>query len=101
MHTWAGARRMNPSDHFPPNRIGYGARPPHPRWPNEARVAVSIVLNYEEGGEYCVLHGDAHSESVLTDVAADPLPNARNLNVESNFEYGSHVGFWQIIRLLP
>jgi allantoinase len=91
---------MKPSDHYPRDLIGYGARPPHPRWPNEARVAVSIVLNYEEGGEYCVLHGDAHSESVLTDVGADPLPNARNLNVESNFEYGSRVGFWEIMRIL-
>jgi allantoinase len=58
------------------------------------------VLNYEEGGEQCVLHGDAHSESVLTDVGGEPLPNARNLNVESNFEYGSRVGFWEIMRIL-
>ncbi len=91
---------MKPSDHYPRDLIGYGARPPHPRWPHEARVAVSIVLNYEEGGEYCVLHGDVHSESVLTDVGADPLENARNLNVESNFEYGSRVGFWEIMRIL-
>ncbi len=91
---------MKPSDHYPRDLIGYGARPPHPRWPHEARVAVSIVLNYEEGGEHCVLHGDAHSESVLTDMAADPLRNARNLNVESNFEYGSRVGFWEIMRIL-
>ena len=59
-----------------------------------------FVLNYEEGGENCVLHGDAHSESVLTDVGGDPLPNARNLNVESTFEYGSRVGFWEIMRIL-
>ena len=59
------------------------------------------MLNYEEGGEYCVLHGDAHSESVLTDLGAvTALPNARDLNVESNFEYGSRVGFWEIMRLL-
>jgi allantoinase len=81
--------------------IGYASRAPHPRWPNEARIAVSLVLNYEEGGEACVLHGDAHSESVLTDLGAvDALPGARNLNVESNFEYGSRVGFWEIMRLL-
>jgi len=91
---------MAPSDHYPRDLIGYGARPPHAGWPHEARVAVSIVLNYEEGGEYCVLHGDAHSESVLTDVGADPLENARNLNVESIFEYGSRVGFWEIMRIL-
>ena len=91
---------MKPSDPYPRDLIGYGARPPHADWPHGARVAVSFVLNYEEGGEYCVLHGDAHSESVLTDVGADPLPNARNLNVESNFEYGSRVGFWEIMRIL-
>ncbi len=91
---------MNSPGPYPRDLIGYGASPPHPHWPNDAKIAVSLVLNYEEGGESCVLHGDAHSESVLTDVGAEPLPNARNLNVESNFEYGSRVGFWQIMRLL-
>jgi allantoinase len=91
---------MNPPDHYPRDLIGYGPNPPHARWPRESRVAVSIVLNYEEGGESCVLHGDAHSESVLTDVGGEPLQNARNLNVESNFEYGSRVGFWEIMRIL-
>jgi allantoinase len=91
---------MNSSGPYPRDLIGYGASPPHPHWPNDAKIAVSLVLNYEEGGESCVLHGDPHSESVLTDVGAEPLRNARNLNVESNFEYGSRVGFWQIMRLL-
>jgi allantoinase len=91
---------MDPSDPYPRDLIGYGANPPHARWPQGARIAVSIVLNYEEGGESCVLHGDTHSESVLTDVGGEPLPNARNLNVESNFEYGSRVGFSAIIRIL-
>jgi allantoinase len=91
---------MNSSGPYPRDLIGYGASPPHPRWPNDAKIAVSVVLNYEEGGESCVLHGDAHSESVLTDVGGEPLRNARNLNVESNFEYGSRVGFWQIMRML-
>src|SRR5258708_22699647 len=100
MPTWTGSAHMGPSDPYPRDLIGYGARPPHAGWPRGARVAVSIVLNYEEGGEYCVLHGDGHSESVLTDVGADPLENARNLNVESNFEYGSRVGFWEIMRIL-
>jgi len=59
------------SDSYPRDLIGYGSRPPHPRWPHNARIAVSIVLNYEEGGEHCVLHGDAHSESVLTDVGVE------------------------------
>src|ERR1700689_3226407 len=85
---------------YPRDLIGYAANPPQVRWPNDARVAVSFVLNYEEGGEYCVLHGDAHSEYVLTDVGGDPLPDARNLNIESIFEYGSRVGFWELMRLL-
>ncbi|HVN45698.1 MAG TPA: polysaccharide deacetylase family protein [Steroidobacteraceae bacterium] len=86
---------------YPRDLIGYGAHPPEPRWPGGAHLAVSLVLNYEEGGEACVLHGDAHSESVLTDLGAvAALPDARNLNVESNFEYGSRVGFWELSRLL-
>ena len=77
---------MSPKDHYPRDLIGYGSRPPHPHWPGEARIAVSLVLNYEEGGEACVLHGDAHSESVLTDLGAvEALPGVRTLNVESLF----------------
>ena len=92
---------MPAPESYPRDLIGYGARAPDPHWPGEARIAVSLVLNYEEGGEACVLHGDAHSESVLTDLGAvEALPGARNLNVESNFEYGSRVGFWEIMRLL-
>jgi len=86
---------------YPRDLIGYGANVPTVRWPDDARIAVSLVLNYEEGGEACVLHGDTHSESVLTDLGAvPPLTGARDLNVESNFEYGSRVGFWQIMQLL-
>ena len=91
---------MTGSDNYPRDLRGFGRQPPDPRWPDGARIAVSIVLNYEEGGESCVLHGDSHSESVLTDIGAEPLPNARNLNVESLFEYGSRVGFWEIMRVL-
>ncbi len=92
---------MTASESYPRDLVGYGSRPPHPHWPDEARVAVSVVLNYEEGGEHCILHGDAHSESVLTDLGAvEPLSAARHLNVESNFEYGSRVGFWEVMRLL-
>jgi allantoinase len=91
---------MTGPDIYPRDLVGYGPRPPNPSWPDGARIAVSIVLNYEEGGESCILHGDSHSESVLTDVGAEPLPNARNLNVESLFEYGSRVGFWEIMRVL-
>jgi putative urate catabolism protein len=86
---------------YPRDLIGYAGQPPHPAWPGGARIAVSVVLNYEEGGEYCVLHGDAHSESVLTDLGAvTPLQGERDLLVESHFEYGSRVGFWEIMRLL-
>lgn len=91
---------MSASEPYPRDLVGYGSRPPHPHWPGEARIAVSLVLNYEEGGESCVLDGDSHSESVLTDVGAVPLPGVRNMNVESLFEYGSRVGFWEILRVL-
>jgi putative urate catabolism protein len=92
---------VDPIDSYPRDLIGYAAEPPQARWPNDARIAVSIVLNYEEGGESCVLHGDAHSESSVTDLGAvEALAGARDLDVESNFEYGSRVGLWQIMRLL-
>lgn len=91
---------MSASEPYPRDLVGYGSRPPHPHWPGEARIAVSLVLNYEEGGESCVLDGDSHSESVLTDVGAVSLPGVRNMNVESLFEYGSRVGFWEILRVL-
>jgi allantoinase len=93
----------NPNDTagaYPRDLVGYAGAPPDPQWPGDARIAVSLVLNYEEGGEYNILHGDAHSEYVLTDVGAQPLADARNLNVESTFEYGSRVGFWELMRLL-
>ena len=92
---------MTAKENYPRDLTGYGAHPPHPRWPDDACIAVSVVLNYEEGAEACVLHGDAHSESVLTDLGStEALPGARNLNVESLFEYGSRVGLWEIMRLL-
>src|SRR5437660_12605218 len=92
---------MNPSELYPRDLVGYGARAPHPHWPGEARIAVSLVLNNEEGAEACVRHGDATSESVLTDlVAIEPLPAARNLKVESNSKYAIPLGFWEIRRLL-
>ena len=91
---------MSPPEYYPRDLIGYGPRPPQVRWPGDAKIAVSIVLNYEEGGECSVLHGDSYSEAVLTDIAGAPLKDARNLNVESNFEYGSRVGFWEIMRIL-
>ncbi len=80
--------------------IGYGAHPPHPRWPGDARIAVQIVMNYEEGGENCLLHGDGQSEAYLQEVVGtQPLVGQRNLSVESVYEYGSRAGFWRLMRL--
>lgn len=92
---------MNDAAPYPRDLIGYGAEPPVADWPGGARIAVSIVVNYEEGGEYSILHGDAHSETALTDLdRPEALMGLRHLNVESMFEYGSRVGFWEIMRLL-
>ncbi len=85
---------------FPRNMIGYGRNPPDPRWPGDARVAVQFVVNYEEGGENCVLHGDAASEAFLSEiVGAEPWPGQRNVNMESIYEYGSRAGFWRLWHL--
>ena len=78
--------------------IGYGRETPDPRWPGGARVAVQFVLNYEEGGERSVLLGDDSSEAFLTEEPTAPLPGLRNLNVESQYEYGSRAGFWRLHR---
>jgi len=84
---------------YPRDMAGYGATPPHPRWPGGARVAVQFVLNYEEGAENCVLHGDPASEVFLSEiVAAQPFP-ARHMSMESLYEYGSRAGVWRILRL--
>src|SRR6266436_6678727 len=79
---------------------GYGARLPHPRWPGNARVAVSIALNYEGGGECTILDGDASSESMLTDIGFPQVAGARSVLVESAFEYGSRRGVWRLLRIL-
>jgi allantoinase len=82
------------------NLIGYGATPPDPRWPGGARLALSFVLNYEEGGERSVLEGDAESESYLQEVVgAPPVVGARSLTTESMFEFGSRAGFWRVHRI--
>ncbi|MFI1286766.1 allantoinase PuuE [Streptomyces sp. NPDC020858] len=81
--------------------VGYGAEPPHAAWPGGARVAVSLVLNYEEGGEQNVLEGDRASEGFLHElVGAPPVVGGRDLNVESMFAYGSRAGFWRVRRTL-
>ncbi|MFD2646936.1 allantoinase PuuE [Devosia albogilva] len=85
---------------YPRDMHGYGPNPPHADWPGGAHVAVQFVLNYEEGGENCILHGDAASEAFLVDVlGAAPWPGQRHANVESMYEYGARAGFWRLHRL--
>jgi putative urate catabolism protein len=85
---------------YPRDLVGYGGSPPHPHWPGEARVALSFVLNYEEGGETSILHGDAASEVYLHEVPGlVPLAGRRDPSVESVYEYGSRAGFWRVRRL--
>ena len=80
---------------------GYGATPPQANWPNGAKIAVQIVLNYEEGGENNILHGDAASEAFLSEITgAQPWPGQRHWNMESLYEYGSRAGFWRVHRML-
>ena len=80
--------------------IGYGRTPPFADWPNDARVAVQFVINYEEGGENNILHGDAASEAFLSEiVGAAPWPGMRHMNMESIYEYGSRAGFWRLHRM--
>jgi putative urate catabolism protein len=83
---------------YPRDLIGYGRNPPHADWPNRARVAVQFVLNYEEGGENCVLHGDAGSEQFLSEIVGAASYPDRHLSMESIYEYGSRVGVWRILR---
>ncbi len=89
------------SEPYPRDLVGYGPEPPHARWPGEARICVSLVIAVEEGSEYSILHGDAHCESILSEVAGlVPRPGAREPNIESMYEYGSRAGYWRILRAL-
>lgn len=91
---------MTDAASYPRDLIGYGRKPPDPKWPGGARVAVQFVVNYEEGGENCILHGDAASEAFLSDVlGAQPWTGQRHMNVESMYEYGSRAGFWRLWRM--
>ena len=84
---------------YPRDMRGYGRWPPHPQWPGGARLALQFVINYEEGGENCILHGDEASEALLSEiVGAAPLPGMRHVNMESIYEYGSRAGFWRLHR---
>ncbi len=85
---------------YPRDLSGYAGNPPAAGWPGKARVAVQFVLNVEEGGENCILHGDAASESFLSEtVGATPIENARHLSMESVYEYGARAGVWRILDL--
>jgi putative urate catabolism protein len=84
---------------YPRDMIGYGAAPPHPRWPDDARLALQFVINYEEGAENSVLHGDPAAEAFLSEIiGAQPIVGARHMNIESLYEYGSRAGFWRLYR---
>jgi len=85
---------------YPRDMIGYGATPPQARWPSGAKLAVQFVINYEEGGENNILHGDTTSEAFLSEmVGADPWPGQRHPSMESIYEYGSRVGIWRLLEL--
>src|SRR5512145_2394755 len=90
---------LNTSD-YPRDLVGYGPKRPKPKWPGSARVALQFVLNYEEGGENSVLHGDKASEAFLSEiVGAQPLEGVRHMSMESIYEYGSRVGVWRLLDL--
>ncbi len=88
-------------DFYPRDMRGYGRTTPDPQWPKGARLAVQLVLNYEEGGESCILDGDPASEAFLSEIiGAAPVAGMRHMNMESIYEYGSRAGFWRLHRLL-
>ena len=84
---------------YPRDMVGYGEIAPDPKWPNESKIAVQFVLNYEEGGENNVLHGDEHSEVFLSEIIGAVPYKSRHLSMESIYEYGSRAGFWRLHRL--
>ena len=89
-----------PDTPYPRDLRGYGQHPPDPVWPGDARIAVQFVVNYEEGAENCVLHGDSAAEAFLSDiVGAEPVADQRHMNMESLYEYGARAGFWRLHRM--
>ena len=90
---------MSNYEHYPRDLIGYGRTPPHPQWPGKARIALQFVLNYEEGAENSVLHGDAASETFLSEMIGAAAFPARHLSMESIYEYGSRAGLWRLLRM--
>ena len=87
-----------PDPSYPRDLAGYGRNPPHAQWPDDARIAVQFVLNYEEGAERSVLHGDAASEQFLSEISGAAAFPARHMSMESVYEYGSRSGVWRILR---
>lgn len=90
---------MTTYDNYPRDLIGYGRTPVHPQWPGQARVALQFVLNYEEGGENNVLHGDPASETFLSEIIGAAAFPARHMSMESLYEYGSRAGLWRLLRM--
>ncbi len=90
---------MTTYDNYPRDLIGYGPTPVHAQWPGQARVALQFVLNYEEGGENCVLHGDPTSETFLSEIIGAAAFNARHMSMESLYEYGARAGLWRLLRM--
>jgi len=90
---------MSWSESYPRDLIGYGQKPPHANWPGGARIAVQFVVNYEEGGENSLLHGDAHAETFLSEIIGAQPYEARHMSMESLYEFGSRAGFWRLHRL--
>ncbi|MDP3670197.1 MAG: allantoinase PuuE [Telluria sp.] len=90
---------MTTYDNYPRDLIGYGRTPPHPQWPGQARIALQFVLNYEEGGENNVLHGDPASETFLSEIIGAAAFPMRHMSMESLYEYGSRAGLWRLLRM--
>jgi allantoinase len=90
---------MSTYDNYPRDLAGYGRTPPHPQWPGRARIALQFVLNYEEGGENNVLHGDAASETFLSEIIGAAAFPMRHMSMESLYEYGSRAGLWRLLRM--
>ena len=91
------SQQKNTASDYPRDLIGYGGKPPHANWPNQARIAVQFVLNYEEGAENCVLHGDEGSEQFLSEIVGAAAYPDRHMSMESIYEYGSRAGVWRIL----
>src|SRR3978361_1960706 len=89
----------DPYTNYPRDLVGYGHTPPHAQWPGQARIALQFVLNYEEGAENSVLHGDHSSETFLSEIIGAPAFPMRHMSMESLYEYGSRAGLWRLLRM--